>query len=211
VRRAGAELVGTFFLVMIGPGAAAANAWTGGAVGVTGVALAFMLVIAAMIHLVGPASGAHINPAVTIALAVRRRFPARDAVIYVAAQCAGAVLAGLVLRAAFGDAARSAATTPQVGIGAAFGFELLMSALLMLVILAAIDRSSQLAPLLVGGTVGGCALAGGPITGASMNPARSLGPALASGVWVSHWLYWLAPIAGMVLAALCYDMARKET
>ena len=214
LRRLTAEFVGTFFLVLIGPGAGMVNAWAGGSVGVAGIALAFAFVVIAMVYALGHVSGAHINPAVTIAFWSARRFPARDVIPYVVAQCAGAAAAAATLRAILGPVGHLGATLPAIPIGAAFVIEWLLSFVLMLVIMAVAtdDRVAPgFAPLAVGLTVGFCALTGGPLTGASMNPARSFGPAVAGGFWAAHWLYWLAPITGMVAAAHLYDWLRDAT
>jgi MIP family channel proteins len=184
-RRVAAEAIGTFFLVLIGPGSAMVNAWSGGSLGPTGVALAFAFVVIAMIYALGHLSGAHINPAVTLAFWSVRRFPAAEVIPYVAAQCAGAVAASLALRAALGPVGHMGATLPGIPVAAAFGVEWLLSFALMFVIMAvATDArvADGFAPLAVGLTVGFCALMGGPLTGASMNPARSFGPALVGGL-----------------------------
>lgn len=211
VRRAAAEALGTFFLVLIGPGAAMVNAYTGGVVSHVGVALAFAFVVLAMIYALGHLSGAHINPAVTIAFWSVRRFPAGDVVPYVAAQCVGAVAASLASRSALGTAASLGATLPTIPVAAAFGVEWLLSFVLMFVIMAvATDKrvADGFAAIAVGLTVGFCALVGGPLTGASMNPARSLGPALAGDFWRAHWLYWVAPVTAMLAAARVYELLR---
>ncbi len=207
-RRLVAEGIGTFFLVLIGPGAAMVNAFSGGAVGHVGVSLAFAFVVTAMVFAFGPVSGAHINPAVTVALWSLRRFPRSLVLPYLAAQCAGAAAASLVLLAVLGPVANLGATLPVVGVGAAFGIEWLMSFSLMIVIMAAITDDSATragSALAIGLTVGFCALMAGPLTGASMNPARSFGPAIVSGLWMAHWVYWLAPVTGMLVAARTYD------
>jgi MIP family channel proteins len=211
LRRLAAEVIGTFFLVLIGPGAAMVNAWSGGLVGVPGVALAFAFVVIAMVYALGHVSGAHINPAVTIAFWSARRFPARDVVPYVVAQCAGAVAAAATLQGVLGPVGHLGATVPAISIGATFVVEWLLSFVLMFVIVAVAtdDRVAPgFAPLAVGLTVGFCALTGGPLTGASMNPARSFGPAFVGGFWTAHWVYWLAPVTGMVAAARLYDWLR---
>ncbi len=152
-----------------------------------------------VVYSIGPISGAHINPAVTIALWSGGRFPARAVAPYVVAQCAGAAAAAFLLTAGLQISARYGATLPSVAVPVAFGVELLLSAFLMLTVIAATSLPSArlVAPLQLGITVGVCALVGGPLTGASMNPARSFGPALVGGAWEAHWLYWLAPIAAM--------------
>ena len=211
VRRLGAEAIGTFFLVFIGPGSVMVDAYSGGAVGHVGVALAFAFVVIAMVSALGHLSGAHINPAVTIAFWSVGRFPAVEVVPYVLAQCAGATAASLALRAMLGPVGRLGATLPAVPMAAAFGVEWLLSFALMFVIMAVAtdDRVADgFAPLAVGLTVGFCALMAGPLTGASMIPARSLGPALVAGFWGAQWLYWLAPITGMLTAARVYDLLR---
>ena len=206
-----AEAVGTFFLVLIGPGTAMVNAFSDGAVGHVGVSLAFGFVVSAMIYALGHLSGAHINPAVTLAFWSVRRFPASEVGPYLAAQCSGATLASLVLLALLGPVGRMGATLPGISASRAFAVEWLLSFGLMFVIMAvATDRRvpTGFAAVAVGLTVGFCALMGGPLTGASMNPARSLGPAVVGGLWEHHWLYWVAPVAGMLAAAHAYEFLR---
>ncbi|MGH7585878.1 MAG: MIP/aquaporin family protein [Gemmatimonadales bacterium] len=209
-RRAAAEGVGTFFLVLIGPGGVMVNAYTQGALGPTGIALGFAFVVLAMIVALGHISGAHLNPAVTLAFWSLRRFPTRELPSYVAAQCTGAIGAALLLRVLLGTIGEVGATLPHIGIARSFVVEWLLAFVLMLVIMAVAtdDRVADgVAALAVGLTVGFCALLG-PLTGASMNPARTLGPAVASGLWAGHWLYWVAPITGMLAAARTYDLLR---
>lgn len=210
-RRVAAEALGTFFLVFIGPGSVMVNAYSGGALGHVGIALAFAFVVIAMIFALGHLSGAHINPAVTLAFWSVRRFPTAEVIPYVVAQCAGAVAASLALRAALGAVGNMGATLPRIPVPAAFGVEWLLSFALMFVIMAvATDArvADGFAALAVGLTVGFCALMAGPLTGASMNPARSFGPALVGGMWRAHWLYWLSPISAMIAAAWTYDLLR---
>lgn len=214
-RRLVAESVGTFFLVLIGPGAVMVNAASGGVNTHAGVSLAFAFVVTAMIFALGHISGAHINPAVTIGFWSVRRFPSRDVIPYITAQCVGAVAASGVLRAALGFVGQMGATVPARALGIEAGgaivIEWLLSFALMLVIMAvATDERvpAGFAAPAVGLTVGFCALMGGPLTGASMNPARSLGPAIVGGIWDAHWVYWLAPITGMLVGAQCYEALR---
>jgi aquaporin Z len=205
-----AEALGTFFLVLVGPGAAMVNVYTEGALGPTGVALAFAFVVIAMVFTFGHISGAHINPAVTIAFWSVGRFPAREVAPYVAAQCAGGTAASAALYWILGPIGQMGATVPTIGIGQAFAVEWLFSFALMMVIMAvATDERvpAGFAGIAVGLTVGFCALLGA-LTGASMNPARSLGPAIVGAVWRSHWIYWLAPITGMFIAAWTYNSLR---
>ncbi|HEY6210541.1 MAG TPA: MIP family channel protein [Gemmatimonadales bacterium] len=210
-RRLVAEALGTFFLVLIGPGAVMVNAHSGGVLGHTGIALAFAFVVTAMVYGLGHLSGAHINPAVTIAFWSVRRFPTREVIPYILAQCVGAAGASTILRLVLGMAGNLGATLPAVPVAGAFTVEALLSFALMFVIMAVAtdDRvANGFAGIAVGLTVGFCALMGGPLTGASMNPARSLGPALVGGLWSRHWIYWTAPIIGMVAAAHLYDLLR---
>jgi MIP family channel proteins len=167
-----------------------------------------------MVFALGHLSGAHINPAVTVGFWSVGRFPTRDVLPYVVAQCLGAATASLVLRAVLGTVGQMGATLPSVPVGGAFVVEWLLSFVLMFVIMAvATDErvADGFAPLAVGITVGFCALFGGPLTGASMNPARSLGPAVVGGAWLSHWVYWAAPITGMLVAARAYEYLRPAS
>lgn len=187
------------------------DAWSGGAVGHAGIALAFAFVVAAMVFALGHSSGAHINPAVTLAFWSVGRFRGRDVLPYIVGQCTGAVSASLTLRWALGPVGELGATLPALSVDRAFGVEWLLSFALMFVIMAVatdprVPEGS--AGLAVGLTVGFCALMGGPLTGASMNPARSFGPALAGGQWTAHWIYWAAPVTGMIAAARAYDVLR---
>ena len=185
IRRAGAELVGTYALVTAGCGAIMVNATTGALTHV-GVALTFGLIITVMIAATGHLSGAHFNPAVTVAFAVTRHFPWREVPWYMGGQVLGATAGALTLRGLLGDVADLGATLPAGSALQSLGLEVLLSAALMFVIIAvATDTRAvgQLAAIAIGGTVALDALWGGPISGASMNPARSFGPALVSGVW----------------------------
>lgn len=208
--RAVAEALGTAVLVLLGPGAVMVAASTH-AFGHTGVALAFGLAVALIVSAFGGLSGAHVNPAVTVALWSVRRFPGRDVLPYVAAQCGGAVAAAFALRWLLGPVARLGATEPALSLDRAFAVEAGYSAILAFVIFAVatdprVPRSVP--PFAIGATVFAGALVTGPLTGGSFNPARSLGPAVAGGEWVAHWLYWLAPITGMLVAARVYEALR---
>ena len=178
VRSLTAELIGTFALVFAGCGAIMVDAKTG-QLGHLGVAFSFGLVIMVMIYALGHISGAHFNPAVTFAFALTRHFPWPRVVAYWAAQLAGAVVAALILRGSLGDIADVGATTPSGSAGQSFLWELILTFFLMLVIMAVATDTlavGEAAAIAIGGTVGLDALFGGPISGASMNPARSLGP-----------------------------------
>ena len=211
-RRAGAEGLAAFALVFAGCGAIVSDARYDGALGAVGVSLVFGLIIMVMIYATGHLSGAHINPAVTLAFTLTRHFPAREAAAYIAAQMAGATAGALTLLAIWTDKpANLGATVPSAGAGSALVYEFLLTALLMFVIVAVATDSRAVgaaAAIAIGGTVGLDALFGGPVTGASMNPARSLGPALASGTWTYFWIYLAGPILGAAAGALAYQAIR---
>ena len=168
----------------------------------------------AMIHATGHLSGAHINPAVTLAFVSTRHFPVRDAMAYVPSQLAGAGAAALTLRLAWeGTPANLGATVPSVGVGAALVYEFLMTALLMFVIIAVATDTRAFgaaAAIAIGGTVALDALFGGGVTEASMNPARSFGPALVASEWTDFWIYVLAPVTGAIAGAWLYAVVRHE-
>src|SRR5437588_3784636 len=213
-RRALAEGFAAFALVFAGCGAIVTDARSGGSLGAAGVGLVFGLVIMVMVYATGHLSGAHINPAVTVAFTLTRHFPAREALAYVGAQLAGAAAGALVLLAAWPSApARLGATSPTVGGGTAVLYEVVLTAILMFVIMAVATDTRAVgagAAIAIGGAVGLDAIFGGPITGASMNPARSLGPALASGHWHDVWIYIAGPVAGAAIGALAYQLVRGE-
>ena len=211
-RRYAAEAIGTFALVAIGPGASMVAAKTG-AFGHTGVALAFGLVVTLVVASSGHLGGAHINPAVTLGFWSLRRFPARDVLPYIVAQCIGAIAAAAVLAWLLGPVGNFGATIPALSIGRSFVVEMGYTALLGFVIMgvAADDRAAPgVAPFAIGATVFAGALVTGPLTGGSFNPARSFGPAIIGGVWNAHWLYWLAPITGMMLGMRTYELLRRS-
>jgi MIP family channel proteins len=211
-----AEGIGTFGLVFAGCGAIMTDRLSGGQVTHVGVGLVFGLVIAAMIYATGHISGAHLNPAVTLGFVLARHFPVRRLAGYWAAQVAGAIAAALCLRLLLGNVAHLGATMPSGSGGAwqSFRFEALLTFFLMFVIMAvATDTRAvgQAAALAIGATVGLEALFAGPISGASMNPARSLGPALLANVWTAQWVYLIAPFLGAAAAALVYRWLRTAT
>ncbi len=213
-RRAGAEAIGTFALVFAGCGAIITDVESDGALGVVGVGLVFGLVILVMIAALGHISGAHFNPAVSISFWLTRHLPGRDAGAYIAAQLAGAVVAALLLWAVWPDQpADLGATSPSIAVGRALLLEVVMSAFLMLVIISvATDTRAVGAPaaIAIGGTVALDAMFGGPLTGASMNPARSFGPALVSGQFQDFWIYIVGPVAGAAAGAVGYQLVRGE-
>jgi aquaporin NIP len=207
-----AEAIGTFALVFAGAGAVMVDAKTH-QLGHVGVALTFGLVIMAMIYAVGHISGAHFNAAVTFAFALTRHFPWRSAVAYWIAQFAGAVLAAALLRGSLGNIAHLGATLPSGSQAQSFLWELVLSAFLMFVVLAvATDTRAvgEAAAIAIGGTIALDAMFGGPISGASMNPMRSLGPALVSGDLHALWLYIAAPVLGTTVGGLAYQFVRGE-
>jgi aquaporin NIP len=213
-RRALAEGVGAFALVFAGCGAIVTDAQRHGALGALGIALVFGLVILVGIAAMGHISGAHFNPAVTLSFVLTRHLPGREAAAYVAAQIAGAILAALTLWLIWpGRPASLGATVPTIAVGRALLLEALMTALLMLVIISvATDTRATGAPaaIAIGATIALDALFGGPLTGASMNPARSLGPALVSGHWHELWIYLVGPLVGGPAGALLYQFVRGE-
>lgn len=203
-----AELVGTFALIFIGAGAVTVQGWSGGAVSLVGIALAHGLVLMAMIYAFGHISGTHINPAVTISMVVTQKMDAKQGALYIVAQLLGATIAGFALRVIFPALPNDLGTTDlAAGISAGRGFlvEAALTFLLVTVIFGAAvdDRAPKgFAGLAIGVTLVVCILMGGAITGASLNPARTFGPALASGHCANHWIYWSGPICGGVIAAL---------
>ena len=207
-----AEAIGTFALVFAGCGAIMVDAKTN-ALGHVGVAITFGLVIMFGIYAVGHISGAHFNPSVTFAFALSRHFPWTRALGYWGAQLVGAIAAAALLRGSLGNIADVGATLPSGSQGQSFLWELVLTFFLMFVIMAvATDTRAvgEAAAIAVGGTVGLDAMFGGPISGASMNPARSAGPALVSGNLHALWLYIVAPLCGATLAALAYQFVRAE-
>jgi len=211
-RRCAAEGLAAFALVFAGCGAIVTDSIGDGVLGTVGVALVFGLVIMAMIYATGHLSGAHINPAVTIAFTLTRHFPRRDAAAYIAAQLIGATVAALVLLLAWPEApADLGATVPSIEVGTALVYEILMTAILMFVIISVATDARAVgagAAIAIGGTVALDAIFGGPLTGASMNPARSFGPALASGTWTDFWIYLVGPVTGAALGAFAYQAIR---
>lgn len=199
-----AEGVGTFALVFCGTGAMVIDGYTGGGIGNTGIAITFGLIVMAMIYSFGSISGAHINPAVTVAFAVAKIFPKKEIIPYVTAQCLGAILASTFLCWLFPDDQTLGATLPKITEAKAFILEVVLTFFLMLVILFT-SRGDPSARTMAGFAIGAVvlleALFAGPVTGASMNPARSLAPALVSLNFNSLWIYLMAPALGASLAS----------
>jgi aquaporin Z len=203
VKKLAAEFVGTFALVFAGTGAIVINDVSGGTVSHVGVALTFGLVVLAMIYAVGDVSGAHLNPAVTLGFLAARRFPVSQVVPYFVIQCLGGVAASGLLKLMFPMHSNLGATTPAGAALQSFVLEIVLTSLLMFVILSVSVGSKEkgvLAGIAIGSVVGLEALFAGPISGASMNPASSLAPALVSARLDALWVYLTAPVLGAFLA-----------
>ncbi len=209
-----AEVVGTFALVFAGTGAIVINDVAGGTITHVGIALTFGLIVMAMIFAVGDVSGAHLNPAVTLAFCAARRFPGREVFPYVLSQCTGAIAASACLRILFLEHEKLGATLPAGVWWQSLVLEFILTALLMFVILSVSTGAKEkgiMAGTAIGAVVALEAMFAGPICGASMNPARSLGPALVSGHLEYLWIYLLAPSAGALFAVLvCIGVRGSE-
>ncbi len=204
MRRLAAEAFGTFAVVFAGTGAVVVND-TSGAVTHVGVALTFGLVVLAMIYAVGDVSGAHLNPAVTVGFFLARRFAGRQVVPYIACQCLGAAAASLTLRAMFPDHPTLGATLPAGSAGQSFVMEAVLTLILMVVVLSVSSGSKEkgvMAGVAVGAVIALEALFAGPVSGASMNPARSLAPAVVAGRLEHLWVYLTAPVLGAGLGVV---------
>ena len=208
-----AEFLGTFCLVFAGTGAIVIDTVSGGAVSHVGVALTFGLIVLAMIYTIGDISGAHINPAVTIGFFAARRFEAGCVLHYVVSQCAGAFVASIVLRFLFSKHPTLGATIPAGPAMQSFVLEMILTALLMFVILnvsVGAKEKGITAGMAIGGVIALGALFAGPICGASMNPARSLAPALVSGHLSSLWIYLVAPVLGAAFGVIGCRCVRER-
>ena len=209
-----AEAFGTFCLVFAGTGAITVNDITHGQITGLGISLVFGLVVLAMVYALGHVSGAHLNPAVTLGFYSAGRHPAREVLPYLFAQLSGAVIASLCLRVIFAGSATSLGLTQPTGAPLqSLALEFLLTLILMFVILcvATGDRAEGImAGVAIGATIGLEAIFAGPVCGASMNPARSLAPALVLGNFSNHWIYWLGPIFGSLTGALCYKTLRSS-
>ncbi len=206
-----AEFFGTFAMVFAGTGAIVVNHVSGGAIMHVGVAITWGLIVMAMIYALGDVSGAHFNPAVTCGFWLSGRFPARCVGPYVIAQVAGALVASAALRLIFGNVAFLGASLPAGSDGQSFALEIVLTALLMFVILSVSCGPKEvgvMAGIAVGGVIGLEAMFAGPICGASMNPARSIAPAIVSGHLQSLWVYLAAPLIGAAIAIPCWRLTR---
>ena len=211
MRRYVAEALGTFTLVFAGTGAVVVDDVTHGGVSHAGVAMTFGLVVMAMIYAFGDVSGAHLNPAVTIGFWISRRLPGREVVPYALAQLIGAFVASAALLALFGNHAALGATIPAGSAWQSFALEAILTGILMLVILnvsTGPKETGVLAGIAVGGVIGLEAMFAGPICGASMNPARSIAPAVVSGHLVSLWVYVAGPLLGAAIAVPLWRLTR---
>ena len=207
------EFIGTFCLIFAGTGAIIINDASGGAVSHVGVALTFGLIVLAMIYTLGEVSGAHFNPAVTLGFWAAQRLEKRWILPYIAAQCAGAIAASLILRFLFPNNIGLGRTIPAGAASQSWVLELILTAILMFVILGVSTGAREkgiTAGLVIGAVIGLEALFAGPVCGASMNPARSLAPALVSLHLDSLWIYLTAPITGALLGVVMCRCVREE-
>ena len=205
------ELLGTYIMVFFGTGAIVINDISGGSIGHIGISISFGLAVCVVIYAFVHISGAHINPAVSIAFSFTDRYEKKNLPVYILGQCLGAILASSTLLLMFGDHPNLGATLPMGSWEQSFILEIILTFVLMLIILLVSQNDkvkNYIAPA-VGGIVLLEALVAGPISGASMNPARSLGPALVSGEINSLWIYLVAPIIGGILASYCWRALDK--
>ena len=214
MKKYGAEFVGTFALVFAGTGAIVINEMSGGAITHVGISLTFGLIVLAMIYALGDISGAHLNPAVSFGFFAARRFPLREVIPYVLSQCAGAFAASSILRFLFPKNATLGATLPAGSAMQSFVLELILTAMLMFVILSVSTGAAEkgiTAGIAVGAVIALEAMFAGPICGASMNPARSLAPAVVSQHLSSLWIYLTAPALGALLAVVGCRCVREPS
>ncbi len=208
-----AELVGTFSLVFCGTGAIIINQEMGGAVTHLGIAITFGLIVASMIFALGDISGAHLNPAVTLSFAIAKRFPYKSVIPYILAQCVGAFAASLFLRFCFPSNEFLGATIPSGSNLQSFLFEVILTMILVMVIFNVSSGAKEkgiTAAIAIGGVVGLEAMFAGPVCGASMNPIRSISPAVVSGHTDQLWIYILAPTIGALLGVFIHQILFKK-
>lgn len=210
-----AEFVGTFALVLCGTGSIIVDEITDGGTGILGIAFAFGFIIIAMIYAIGHISGAHINPAVTISLAISKRIPSSHILLYFTAQIGGAIIASALLHVIYPLNEYLGATLPSGSITQSFVLEFITTFLMMFVIIALASqkdkRFDQSAGMIIGFTVIGLIFVAGPISGGSFNPARSIGPAIISGHLEHLWLYIVAPISGAITSVILFDWLRIKS
>uniref|UniRef100_A0A0D6QS13 Aquaporin n=1 Tax=Araucaria cunninghamii TaxID=56994 RepID=A0A0D6QS13_ARACU len=210
-KKVGAEFIGTFFLIFAGCGSILVDKKSNGSITHLGVSLVWGMAVMILVYSLGHISGAHFNPAVTLSFATVRRFPLINIPGYIGAQVVAAISAGYVLRLMFGDVAKIGATVPTGSNLQSFALEIIVTFLLMFVISAvATDTKAigELAGLAIGTTIAMNVAISGPISGASMNPARTIGSAVAGNEYKSFWIYMVAPILGAIAGAWSYDMIR---
>jgi len=214
-----AEALGTFLFFFVGMGAVVLGTHTGdGGGGLVGVALAHGLALAVLVSALGPVSGGHFNPAVTFAVWMTGRIAPAMAGMYVVAQLAGAVVAGLALRVVFPESSWDPTNigTPAIADGISVVGAIVIEAVLTVVLLIAVfgtaidPRAPKLGGLAIGLAVAADILMGGPLTGAAMNPARWFGPAVASGAFADWYVWWIGPLLGAAVAALVYRYALED-
>ena len=205
------EFLGTFAMVFAGTGAIVINQHSGGVIGHAGIAMVFGLIVLAMIYTFGDISGAHLNPAVTLGFAAAGRFPFKEVPIYITAQLAGAFAASFILKILFPENLTLGATLPTGSVSQSFILEVILTTILMLVILSVSTGSKEkgiTAGIAIGAVVALEAMFAGPVSGASMNPARSLAPAIVSGHFQHLWLYLVATILGALIAVPLWIITR---
>ena len=203
-----AEAIGTFALVFCGTGAIIINQETNGIISNSGIAITFGLIVMVMIYALGDISGAHFNPSVTFGFALLGKFPINQIIQYIASQLAGAIFASLLLKLLFPANILLGSTTPSGTIYQSFILEMILSFFLMIVILSVSHGSKEqgmFAGIAIGATVLLEAMFAGPISGASMNPARSIAPAIVTGHYQHLWIYILAPVIGVIIAVSVYQ------
>lgn len=213
MKKSFAEFFGTFCLVFAGTGAIVVNQSSGGVIGHAGIAVTFGLVVLAMIYTLGDISGAHLNPAVTLGFVAARRLPLADAVPYLLSQLAGAFTASGLLKLLFPQNALLGTTLPAGSGAQSFVFETVLTAILMFVILSVSTGAKEkgiTAGIAVGSVIALEAMFAGPVCGASMNPARSLAPAVVAGHLGHLWIYLTAPVLGALLATFACRCVREE-
>ena len=205
------EYLATFFLVFAGTGAIVINQQSGGAITHVGIAITFGLVITAMIYAFAEYSGAHMNPAVTIALAIGKKFPVKEVPLYLFAQLSGAFTASFLLKILFPTNITLGSTLPAGTEMQSFVLELILTFFLMFTILSTTKEKNNYAPIAIGFVVLLEAMFAGPICGASMNPARSLAPAIVSGNLQSLWVYLSAPTLGAIIAMFIFNFFNSSS
>jgi len=208
------EIIGTFFLVFAGCGAMVVNTYSGGALGHVGVAMTWGLIVMVIIYTIGDISGAHLNPAVTISFWIAKRFKGKEVLPYIVAQSIGAFLASFALKIMFPADEMLGASLPSSTWQQSFVMEVILTFLLMYVILNVSSGAKEkgiIAGTAIGATVGLEAMFAGPVSGASMNPIRSIAPALVSGHTEYLWAYIISTLLGAILAVFAFKLTRKET